>query len=82
MISFGVKINIRYQNYDEMKRLYQIAYKNLAKNYIDKIDADFYLSKYIKKEDGIYLPKKERVLEFVEHYYNRYKEIGQQVYNI
>jgi hypothetical protein len=82
VISFGDKINIRYQNYDEMKRLYQIAYKNLAKNYIDKIDADFYLSKYIKKEDGIYLPKKERVLEFVEHYYNRYKEIGQQVYNI
>jgi len=82
VITFDNKLTIHYQNYSEMKRLYQLAYTNLARNYIDKIDADFYLSKYIKRENGVYLPKKERVLEFVEHYYNRYKEIGQQVYNI
>jgi len=82
VIRFSDKIEIHYENYNEMKRIYQSAYKSLAQNYIDKIDADFYLSKYVKKENGAYLPKKERVLEFVEHYYNRYKEIGQQIYDI
>ncbi|NOZ90130.1 MAG: invasion protein CiaB [Epsilonproteobacteria bacterium] len=82
VISYDKQINIHYENYNEMKRVYQDAYKSLAQNYIDKLDADFYLSKYVKKEDGVYLPKKEKVLEFVEHYYSRYKEIGQQVYSL
>ena len=82
VITYDKQINIHYENYNEMKRIYQSAYKNLAQNYIDKLDADFYLSKYIQKVDGVYLPKKESVLDFVEHYYSRYKEIGQQVYSI
>jgi len=82
VISYDNGIKIHYEHYSEMKRLYQNAYRCLAQNYIDRVDADFYLSKYIKKVDGVYLPKKETVLEFVEKYYNRYKEIGQEVYSI
>jgi len=30
------------------------------------------------KDEGVYLPKDEKIKSFVEHYYARYKEIGQQ----
>ncbi len=82
VITYDKQINIHYGNYNEMKRIYQNTYKTLAQNYIDKIDANFYLSKYVQKKNGIFLPKKDVVLNFVEHYYNRYKEIGQQVYSL
>jgi hypothetical protein len=75
-------IKIDYSSYNEMKKLYRDAYKSLAQSYIDKIDANFYLSKYTKKTKGKYLPKKAEVLEFVEKYYKRYKKIGQKVYAI
>ncbi len=74
----GLKVN--YGSYNQMKRIYQNAYKSLAQSYIDKIDANFYLSKYTKKVKGVYLPKNREILDFVENYYNRYKEIGQQIY--
>jgi hypothetical protein len=64
-----------------MREAYQKAYKSLAHNYINKMDANFYLSKYVKRVDGIYLPKKAKIFDFVENYYRRYREIGQQVYS-
>ena len=61
-----------------MKEAYQNAYKNLAENYLAKVDASEYLSQYTVKGEGVYLPKDEKIKSFVEHYYARYKEIGQQ----
>ena len=61
-----------------MKETYQNAYGNLAENYLSKVDANVYLRTYASKEKGVYLPVKEEVRSFVEHYYARYKEIGQQ----
>ncbi len=80
VISYDGKINIHYEHYDDMKNLYQSAYKLLAQSYMDKLDANFYLSRYSKRVDGIYLPIKEEIETFVQGYYQRYKEIGQQVY--
>jgi hypothetical protein len=81
IITYNRQIKINYNRYNQMKNLYQKAYKTLAKNYINKMDANFYLSKYVKKVDGVYLPKRENISAFVESYYARYKEIGQQVYS-
>ena len=81
IISYNKEIKINYNKYNQMKESYQKAYNFLAKSYINKMDANFYLSKYTQKIDGIYLPKKEKIINFVEHYYKRYKEIGQQVYS-
>ena len=78
IISYSDKIEIDYSRYDDMKKSYQEAYKNLAQNYLEKVDASKYLSQYTIKEDNIYLPIKEEIREFVEGYYKRYKEIGQQ----
>ena len=78
VITYDGKIQIDYSQYDAMKERYQEAYKNLVENYLKKVDAQNYLSRYAVKNDGFYLPKNENIKSFVEHYYARYKEIGQQ----
>jgi hypothetical protein len=80
VISYEGEIKIHYEHYDEMKASYQSAYRLLAQSYIDKVDANFYLSKFTKRVEGVYLPINQKVEEFVQNYYQRYKEIGQQVY--
>jgi predicted GTPase len=78
VIAYDGQIKIDYSKYDVMKQTYQTAYKKLAENYLSKVDASIYLSNYAVKDNGVYLPVKEEIKTFVEHYYARYKEIGQQ----
>ncbi len=78
IITYDGQINIDYSKYDAMKERYQSAYKKLAETYLAKVDAQVYLAEYAKKEGGVYLPVNESIKEFVEYYYTRYKEIGQQ----
>ncbi len=78
VISYHNTIHIDYSRYDIMKAHYQVAYQNLASHYLRKEDAGNYLYRYMEKEAGVYLPKDELVREFVEYYYNRYQEIGQE----
>ncbi len=78
VITYDGQIKIDYSKYDAMKEAYQNAYKTLAEIYLSKVDASEYLSVYAVKENAVYLPVKEEIRSFVEHYYARYKEIGQQ----
>ena len=80
IISYDERIKIDYTKYEAMKESYKEAYKSLAQHYIDKKEANEYLEKYAQKVEGVYLPVNDEILRFVEHYYARYKEIGQQVY--
>jgi len=82
VITYGDKIEIHYEQYDKMKKAYQEAYKTLAQHYIDREDALVYLAQYTQKKEGIFLPIDKNILDFVEHYYRQYKEIGQKVYNV
>jgi hypothetical protein len=75
------KVEIDYGAYENMKQLYRESYKTLAQTYIDKLDANTFLSKYAQKVNGVYLPNRKDVREFVESYYKRYQEIGQRVYS-
>ena len=78
VISYNETIQIDYSRYDMMKAHYQRAYRDLASHYLRKEDAGNYLHRYVTKKEGVYLPKDELVREFVEHYYERYQEIGQE----
>ncbi|MDD5405427.1 MAG: invasion protein CiaB [Sulfurovaceae bacterium] len=78
IIDYKDRIYINYEKYEDMKNLYKEAYTKLAIHYIAKKDASEYLYKYAVKEAGVYLPVEPRVRAFVEHYYARYQEIGQQ----
>jgi hypothetical protein len=77
-ITYDGEIRIDYNRYDAMKAAYIQAYETLAKTYLEKEDAYNYLSRYARKEEGVFLPVNEEIRAFVEHYYTRYKEIGQQ----
>ena len=77
VIKFTKTIEIDYSQYKKMRKLYTKAYMKLVHHYIDKKDANIYLSDYAFKYNGVYLPKNEVVRSFVEKYYERYQEIGQ-----
>jgi hypothetical protein len=78
VITYEEQIMIHYGQYDAMKKAYIQAYEDLARTYLAKVDADGYLGKYAQKDEGVFLPVNEKIKHFVEHYYARYKEIGQQ----
>jgi hypothetical protein len=78
VIEYTDQIKIDYSRYDMMKQGYEKRYQMLAKSYLLKEDASLYLSQYAVKENGVFLPIKQEIRDFVEHYYRRYKEIGQQ----
>jgi hypothetical protein len=78
VITFDEQIRIDYSRYNIMKALYQEAYRELASHYLRKVDAASYLHRFVDKEKGVYLPKDTLVREFVEQYYKRYQEIGQE----
>jgi hypothetical protein len=78
IITYDSEIRIDYSQYDSMKETYIKAYKNLAQHYLDKVDAQNYLSLYTQKKENIYLPMNKKIRDFVKHYYARYKEIGQE----
>ncbi len=80
IISFdGISVKIDKSRYEDMKSIYIEAYKELVKHYIFMKDAGDYLYRYVTKDGSDYLPKSKIVREFVILYYDRYKEIGQQV---
>ena len=81
LIRYESQIKIDYSRYNAMKEAYQKAYYHLAQHYIDRVDARLYLEQYVEKVDGVYLPLKPELTQFVEHYYRRYKEIGQKIYS-
>lgn len=66
-------------SYEKLKELALEAYKKLALTYINKEDASNFLYTFVVREDGVFLPKDPTVRVFVESYYKRYKEIGNQV---
>lgn len=78
IVRYDEEIRIDYTKYDAMKEAYIAAYEQLAQTYLNKEDASSYLYRYAQKIDGVFLPVSEEVEAFVEHYYARYKEIGQQ----
>jgi len=72
-------IDLSEDAYRKQKALYQARYIRLAHEfYLPKCDASGFLSNYVEKIDGIWLPKDDKVQMFVDHYWARYLEIGQE----
>ena len=79
-IRYKNRVEIDYSRYEDLKDLYIETYTSLAQHYIDKDDALLFLNRYAKREGEVYLPIDSEVRDFVNRYYNRYREIGQRVY--
>ena len=75
----GDMVEIDYSKYSNFKEIYTQAYKELAKTYLNKTDANQFLKLFTIKEGKDYLPKTKELRDFVENYYQEYKQIGNQV---
>ena len=74
-----IELNYTLETYDKLKNIYITHYKKLINIYLNKIDAWAFLSDYTIKKDGYYLPKSENIKEFVEYYYDIYKQVWNEI---
>ncbi|NPA30105.1 MAG: invasion protein CiaB [Epsilonproteobacteria bacterium] len=72
-------INLNETAYRRAKALYEARYIRLVHDfYLPKEDATGYLNTYAQKENGVWHAKNRSVRAFVDHYWNRYRKIGQE----
>jgi hypothetical protein len=76
----GKNIEYNYDNYGKLKEWYKKTYLKLAECYVKKADAKEFLDEFVYK-DGNFYPKNKKADEFVRYYYQRYREIGDKIYN-
>ncbi len=84
VLSFNEKleIDISDEAYERLKVWYAQTYEKLASHYLEKKDADEFLSRYTKKEDRFYLPIDKKVKDFVEYYWDLHQSIGREIDDI
>jgi uncharacterized protein (DUF2164 family)/uncharacterized protein YjgD (DUF1641 family) len=64
---------------NNLKKWYIDTYKKLAMHYLNKLDASIFLENYTTKQGKYYLPVDDNIKDFVKYYFNRYKDIGQEL---
>jgi len=69
------------QNMEKFVEIYKKTYEKLAKTYLEKKDAGEFLFDYAVIESGIWLPKDEKLKDFVEKYYALYEKIWNEIWN-
>ncbi|RXK07089.1 invasion protein CiaB [Halarcobacter bivalviorum] len=74
-----LSIDLSSSKIEELKQWYVQTYSDLAQHYLDKKDATLFLEKFAKKEEKYFMPLDLKIKSFVEFYFNRYKEIGQEL---
>ena len=67
------------EHYAKFKEICLANYKNLALHYARRAPAGEFLAKFCDKDGKSYLPKHAQARAFVEHYYARYKAIGNEL---
>jgi len=74
-----LSININDEKYEELKKWYITTYQDLAQHYLNKKDATEFLNKYAQKDEEHFMPVDSTIYSFVEYYFQRYKQIGQEL---
>jgi hypothetical protein len=64
---------------EKLKQWYITTYTSLAQHYLDKKDATEFLNIYATKEDKYFMPTNKHIHDFVQSYFKRYQEIGQEI---
>lgn len=72
-------IDLSDETFLTLKQWYIKTYQDLALHYLDKKDATLFLNKYATKEKKYFMPNNETIYDFVTHYFERYKTIGQEL---
>ncbi len=65
--------------YERQKVLYRERYIKLVRDfYLPKRDASGFLDEYVYKSEGVWHLKRDEAREFADHYWERYRRIGQE----
>ncbi len=72
-------INLEEVNLTALKQWYINTYKRLALHYLAKKDATLFLKEYAVKKEKYFTSSDVNIDNFVQYYFNRYKEIGQEL---
>ena len=74
-----LKENITKETYNNLKNWYIDTYKELAKIYLNKEDANNFLDKFAKKEGEYFMPVDQDLKEFVNYFYEMYEKYANQI---
>lgn len=72
-------LKVHKEKYNNLKEWYLQTYSSLAQHYVQKLPSGEWLSKFVSKNDKLYLSTLKSSNDFVEWYWKRYCEIGQEV---
>ncbi len=75
----SLSIDLSKQKIEELKKWYITTYTNLAKHYLEKKDATQFLNQYVIKEEKYFMPTNQKINSFVKFYFEKYKDIGQEL---
>ncbi len=64
---------------ESLKKWYIDTYSSLGQHYLDKKDATLFLNRYAVKKGKYFTSVDETIDNFIQHYFTRYKEIGQEL---
>jgi hypothetical protein len=81
VLDFDDKLEIDMSDvaYERLKVWYINTYENLASHYLEKKDANEFLSKYALKNSGFYTPIEQKVKNFVEYYWSLHQNMGREI---
>ncbi|MFV0562474.1 invasion protein CiaB [Malaciobacter mytili] len=74
-----LSIDLSKQKIEELKKWYITTYTNLAKHYLEKKDATQFLNQFAIKEEKYFMPTNPTINSFVKFYFEKYKDIGQEL---
>lgn len=72
-------INTSEQTIENLKQWYIDIYTKLAIHYLNKKDATKFLENYAIKRDNKFTSTNETIDNFIQYYFKRYQEIGQEL---
>lgn len=75
----NLHIDLSKKRYEELKKWYLKNYTYLAKHYLDKKDASEFLNQFVIKEEKYFMPINTEIKTFVQYYFKRYQQMGQEL---
>jgi hypothetical protein len=74
-----LSIDLSEEAFAVLKQWYIKTYQELALHYLEKKDATLFLNQFATKTGKYFMPNNATISDFVSHYFERYKAIGQEL---
>jgi len=74
-----LSIDTNSQTIEALKQWYVKTYSKLALHYLEKKDASLFLEDYAVKKNNKFTSVNETIDNFIQYYFKRYQEIGQEL---